>query len=173
MFALIMQPTPRSNRDAYRSVISCAIVACALALVVSLAGPGGASGQGPDYLVPMSPFPVVRIVGEAGRTRTNIKVLSIKGPVGAVVVTRCTPRGRCPYRERERLIAGPAGTERTLRITALQRRFKAGVTLRVIVAKKGFIGKYTSFLTRRRKQPRRSDRCVTELRVTPIKCPTS
>lgn len=168
-----MQPPLGTKRDLRRPLLPCAIVAGALAVLAALVGPPGASGQ--DYTLPkqMSPFPVVRIVGNVGRTSTEVTRLSIRGRVGVGVITRCAPRRKCPYTKRVRLIPGPQGRTRTIRIRALERRFKPGVTLRVIIAQPTVIGKYTSFLTRRRKQPRRYDRCVMGTNLTPIRCPAS
>jgi len=167
--ASLMQPPLGFKRDLRRSVIPCAVVAGVLALAASLVGAGGASGQ--EYLVPMEPFPIVRIVGEVRRSGVKVTRLSVKGPAASVIVTRCKPASKCPYKERERLIPGPKGATRTVRLRRLERRYRGGATVRVFVVKSGFIGKYTSFIIRRGRQPRRYDRCVRGIDLKRIRCP--
>jgi len=166
-----MQPALRSNREVLRSVIPYAMLAGVLALAASLLGVGGASAQ--DYVLPMQPFPVVRIAGEGTRTGANVSKLTVKGPVAAVVVTTCKPRSKCPYTQRSQLIPGPIGATRTIHLSSLQRRYRAGASLRVFVVKAGFIGKYASFAIRRGTQPRRFDYCVRETALKPIRCAAS
>lgn len=149
-----------------------AAVAGVLALAVALIGAGGASGQ--DYPLPprpMDPFPTVRIVGAGTTTGAKITRLTVRGPTAAAVIVACSPRSRCPFARRARLIAGPQGATRTIRISTMERRFRSGVTLRLYVVKSGFIGKYTSFVIRRGKAPRRYDRCVRSLVLKPVTCP--
>ena len=177
-----MQPLLGFKRDLRRSVIPCAIVAGVLALAASLIGAGGASGQEymqpppivpmqPPPIVPLQPFPVVRFVGKVTRTGVELTRLSVKGPAASSIVTRCRPAGKCPYKQRVRRIRGPQGATRTVRIKRLERRYRAGATVRVYVVRSGFIGKYTSFIVRRGKQPRRHDRCLRGRELKRIRCP--
>jgi hypothetical protein len=166
-----MQPPLGFKRDVFRSLIPWALVASAFAIAAALGGADEASGQ--DSLVAMNPFPIVRIVGEIRSSGAKVTRLSAKGPTAARLVTRCTPASKCPYEQRAQLIPGPEGSSRTVRIRALERRYRAGATLRVFVAAPGFIGKYTSFRIRRGKGPKRYDRCLRGLELTPIECPAS
>lgn len=169
-----MQPPLGFKSDLRRSVIPCVIVAGVLALAASLIGAGGASGQEymqPSPIVPMQPFPIVRFVGKVTRTGVELTRVSVKGPAASSIVTRCRPASKCPYKQRSRLIPGPQGATRTVRIKQLERRYRAGATVRVFIVKPGFIGKYTSFIIRRGKQPRRYDRCLRGLELKQIRCP--
>lgn len=157
------------NRDVRRSVVPCAIVAAVLALAASLLDAGSASAQ--DYVVPLQPFPIVRMVGELTRTGVNVTRLSVKGPTASFVVARCKPSRKCPYKQRTRRIPGRQGATRTVRIRALERRYRVGATVRIFVVQPGFIGKYTSFIIRRAKPPRRYDRCARGLDLKQIRCP--
>lgn len=166
-----MQPPLGFKRDMFRSLIPWALVASACAIAAALGGADEASGQ--DSLVPMDPFPVVRVVGEVRRSGAKITRLSARGPTAARLVTRCTPASKCPYEQRAQLIPGPEGSSRTVRITALERSYRAGAIVRVFVADPGFIGKYMGFKIRRGKAPVRYDRCVPGLELEPIECPAS
>ena len=160
------------KRDSWRSIVLAAAAAGVLALVVSLAGAGGASGQ--SYVTPtpmMEPFPVVRIVGAGTTTVTKVTRLTVRGPTASAVVATCKPRSRCPFTRRKRLIPGPANATRTIRLTSVQRRYRSGATLRLYIVKNGLYGKYTSFRIRRGKAPRRYDRCVKSIILKPVRCP--
>ena len=51
----------------------------------------------------LSPFPVVRLVGQLTRTGVQIKRLTVKAPPGARVAIRCRGSG-CPYRRAARVV---------------------------------------------------------------------
>jgi len=166
-----MQPPFGFKREVRRSLIPFALVASALALAAALTGADRASGQ--DELEPMQPSPITRFVGEVRRTGAKVTLVTVKGPTASRLVTRCAPSSKCPYGQHARLIPGPEGSSRTVRIGALERSYRAGATLRVYVAKPGFVGRYTSFRIRRGKQPKRYDRCVLGLELEPVGCPAS
>jgi PKD repeat protein len=103
----------------------------------------------PDSDRLMSPYPVVRLAG------ARIRLLSVsRAPKCAVVRVSC--RGRsCPARSVTRF----KGRGR-LRFRRFQRRVRAGAVLTVRVSKGDTIGKYTQFLIREGRAPRRRDRCL-------------
>lgn len=143
---------------------------------------GGASGQ--EYPLPpppppppaaklskLSPFPVVRIRGVATRRGARIDSLTVKAKVGVLVVSRCQGKPkRCPYKERTQRIKGAKGRTRRVRVDGFERGFRAGVKLRLFIVSADRVGKFTSFGIRRRKKPRRYDRCVRGVVLKPILC---
>lgn len=161
-----------------RSVLVGLWAACALALLVGGLSAGGAIGQ--DYILPtptepearmpvLTPFPVVRIVGQANRRGAIFSRVTARTAVGSRIVATC--RGaRCPFARRSKFVMGTAGTARTVRVLSLERSFRVGVTLRIYVVKGGFAGKYTSLVIRRNKPPRRYDRCVPGVTLKPVDC---
>ena len=109
----------------------------------------------PDSDRLMSPYPVVRLAGRLTVNGARIRLLSVsRAPKCAVVRVSC--RGRsCPARSVTRFKGrGP------LRFRRFQRRLRAGAVLTVRVSKGDTIGKYTQFLIREGRAPRRRDRCL-------------
>ncbi len=160
------------------------LAACILGGAIYALAAGGASGQ--QYELPppppqppsteplpkLTPFPKVRIRGIATRRGARIDSLTVRARVGLVIVSRCTGKPkRCPYKKRVHQVKGEEGTTRRVRIPRFERAFRAGVKLRLFVVAPGRTGKFTSFGIRRRKIPRRYDRCVRGLVLTPISCP--
>ena len=101
---------------------------------------------------PLSPFPVVRIVGQLTRTGARIRFLGVRAPVCSRVTTIC--RGRtCPFKRHSRLM-GRNG----IRVRPLSgKSLRAGVRLEVRVTKRDRVGKYTRFKIRRGRPPARKD----------------
>jgi hypothetical protein len=132
------------------------------------------TNQGKRQFRLMSPFPVVRITGKVLRRGALIKSLTIRAPYGATVKVRCRGRG-CPFRRSSRTLArvGKAkGPAKTIRIKKLSRRvLRGGASIKVLVSRPGEIGKYTRFLIRRGKPPRRTDLCLLSGMSEPIECP--
>ncbi len=165
-------------------IIRTLLGACLLAGALYLLTAGGASGQ--QYQLPpppppapavkplpkLKPFPVVRIRGVATSRGARIDSLTVKAKVGVVVVSRCTGKPkRCPYKERAQQIKGRKGATRRVRVNGFERGFRAGVKLRLFIVASDKTGKFTSFGIRRRKVPRRYDRCVRGLDLKAIPCP--
>ncbi len=112
----------------------------------------------------LSPFPVVRIAGRTTRRGVRIKLLSIDAPPGSTVQVRC--RGRsCPFTSSVR-------TAKFVRVRRLERKLRAGVTVRVYVSSTTAIGKYTVFKIRKRQSPLRSDACLMPGSLRPAVCPS-
>jgi PKD domain len=115
----------------------------------------------------LSPFPIVRIVGELTLRGVRLRALSVAAPKGAVVRARCAGQG-CPREIRALRARRAAG----LRIRSLERReLWAGTVVEVFVTARGKIGKYTRFAVRRGKSPKREDRCLAVNGRSPIACP--
>lgn len=142
---------------------------------VTVSLPTGTSTSGKQLRL-MSPFPVVRITGKVLRGGARIKSLTVQAPYGATVRVRCRGRG-CPFRRTSKTVAlaGKArGPSKTLRIKKLDRRLlRAGASIKVLVSRAGEVGKYTRFLIRRRKPPRRTDLCLLPGMTEPTECPSS
>lgn len=114
----------------------------------------------------LSPFPVVRIRGLLLRDGVRVTMLQVRAGQGVKVTVRCSGVG-CPFR-------GPrawATRGRELRIRRLERHFRAGVRIELLVTKPGRIGKYTAFTVRRGRSPSRSDRCIRPGAERPSVCP--
>jgi hypothetical protein len=112
----------------------------------------------------LSPFPVVRIAGRTTRRGVRIKLLSIDAPRGATVRVRCKGR-TCPFHSSVR-------TAKFVRVRRLERKLRAGVTVRVYVTSSTAIGKYTVFKIRRRQSPLRADACLMPGSLRPVVCPS-
>jgi uncharacterized protein (DUF3084 family) len=108
------------------------------------------------------PFPIIRIKGSATASGAAIQLLSVRAPRAATVRVSCRGGG-CPKRVRSRKGTG--------RIRELQRRLRAGAVIDVAVTQAGRYGKHTRFVIRKRKSPRRIDRCTFGASVRPIACP--
>jgi PKD repeat protein len=150
------------------------------------AGPGTAAGAGVVTLGQavslarlMSPFPVVRVSGIVRKRGIKLRVLSVNGPVGAIVSVRCRGRG-CPFRRQTRTVgaqvhsaAGLAPATGLVRIRRFRRRLlRVGARLKVYVTRPDAIGKYTRLRVRRGRLPARVDRCILPGGQAPVTCPT-
>ena len=121
----------------------------------------------------MQPFPVVRIVGTDGDYGVKLSLLSVEAPGGAQITVKCKGRG-CPVGRVRRVARASASGSTTLKFRRFERRrLPPGVTLVVRVYAEGEIGKYTRFVVRRGKLPKRVDTCLEPSGVQPIACPAS
>jgi hypothetical protein len=110
---------------------------------------------GPEPLPRMlSPFPIVRLVGSVTEVGTQIRLLSVRAPMGARAIVRCVGRG-CPVK-RVRKVAG----RNAVRFGALNQLMPAGVVLEVLVKRGDSIGKFTRFKLRQNRRPLRADGCL-------------
>lgn len=114
----------------------------------------------------LEPFPEVRIRGRFTMRWTRFTLVTVRAPAGAAIAIECTGRG-CPFRDRLRTATG-----RTLvRLSGLERRFRAGVALLLRVTKPGRIGKATRIRMRHGRRPARWDGCVMPGSTKPVACP--
>jgi hypothetical protein len=144
--------------------------------LITIAAPGTvAKVAGPNLLRLMTPFPVVRITGKVSRKGARIKRLTVRAPYGSTVVVRCRGRG-CPFKRTSRTLAG-AGAKTpsaTIRVRKLERRLlRPGATVKVLVSRKGEIGKYTAFRIRTGRPPLRTDLCLSPGASAASECPSS
>ena len=101
----------------------------------------------------LSPFPIVRIRGSVTATGARIALLSVRAPRGTTIDVRCRGRGCSARRLTLR-------SRRLTRVRALERHFRAGTVIEVLVARRGRVGKYTRFRVRRGRAPARADGCA-------------
>jgi hypothetical protein len=129
----------------------------------SLASTPPTSKAAPPAL--MRPFPVVRIRGYFAATGVRVTLLAVRGPRSAQISVSCVGPG-CPVPTLA-LPSAPA------RLHAFERFLPAGTRLQVRIARRGRVGKYTSFLIRAHRAPLRTDRCLLPGRSRPSRCPVS
>jgi PKD domain len=145
--------------------------------LITVAPPGTpvTKATGPNVLHLMTPFPVVRITGKVSRKGARIKRLTVRAPYGATVLVRCRGRG-CPFKRTSMTLAraGAKTPSATLRVRKLERRLlRGGASVKVLVSRKGEIGKYTAFRIRTAKPPLRTDLCLSPGASAPSECPSS
>jgi len=108
----------------------------------------------------MNPFPLVRLAGRVTSRGVLVQLLSVRAPKGSRVSVRVKPpcsRGRaCRVKQG----GGTVGRKGVVRVKRLERRYRAGTVIVIRVSAAGRIGKYTRFIIRRGKPPRRTDRCL-------------
>ena len=135
-----------------------------VSIVITVRAHPAAAANAPSL---MSPFPVVRIVGRAGRNTTRITRMSVKARPGATVTVTCVGKS-CPK-------PGTAQTTsrgKSIRFRRLERRLRSGTRIGIRVTFPGQIGKYTSFIIKRNKRPARRDLCLRPGVTRPVACPS-
>jgi hypothetical protein len=121
----------------------------------------------------MQPFPVVRIAGTYNAKGVKLRLLRVQQmPAGARVTVRCKGHG-CPLKSVSRLAASTGQAVAQIEFKRFEHWLPAGVSLEILVAKQGEIGKYTRFRTRRAKPPERVDMCLEAMGTKPLACPGS
>jgi hypothetical protein len=100
----------------------------------------------------LRPFPVVRIKGMLTTDGAIVTLLRVRAPRGVTIAVSCRGRG-CP----RKAFTAPSGARR---LRLFERALPAGTRLELRITKRGFIGKYTSFVIRRGAAPARRDRCL-------------
>lgn len=115
----------------------------------------------------LSPFPSVRIRGQAYFGGARLSLVAVRAPAGASVQVRCRGSKRCPKtRKRTYVMQG----ER-LRLRGHERFYPDGTILQVYIWKPGEVGKYTRFRIRKKVAPVRTDRCLYPGGKWPGRCP--
>jgi hypothetical protein len=89
----------------------------------------------------------------------------VRAPRGARVTVSCKGRG-CPKGAVARTSA-----KRIVRIARFERHLRAGTRLELFIRKQGRIGKYTRFVIRAGKAPKRVDLCLFPGKRRPARCP--
>jgi hypothetical protein len=120
----------------------------------------------------MEPFPVVRIAGTDGAFGVKIRLLSVQAPAGAQITIRCKGHG-CPVTFARQVARSSRRGSTTIAFPRFERQLPPGVKLIVRVYVAGEIGKYTRFVVRRGKLPKRVDTCLDPAGVNPMACPST
>ena len=115
----------------------------------------------------MNPFPVVRLAGSVYPRGVKVRLLEVKAPRRSTVTVRCAGK-RCPPKKITR-----TSTRKPVRFKSMIRFLSAGTIISVSVTKRGQIGKYTWWLIRGGKVPKRKDLCLYPGRSKPARCPMS
>ena len=115
----------------------------------------------------MNPFPVVRLAGSVYPRGVKVGLLEVRAPLRSTVTVRCAGT-RCPAKKITR-----TSTRKPMRFKSMIRFLSAGTIISVSVTKRGQIGKYTRWLVRGGKVPKRKDLCLYPGRGRPARCPLS
>ncbi len=115
----------------------------------------------------MSPFPVVRLAGSLYPRGVKVRALEARAPAQATVTVRCAGKS-CPSKR----IVKTADKSR-VRFKAMTRFLREGTIISVSVRKGDLIGKYTRWLIRGGKLPKRKDLCLYPSRRKAARCPAS
>jgi hypothetical protein len=115
----------------------------------------------------MNPFPLVRLAGSAYPRGVRVRILEAKAPRRSTVTVRCAGK-RCPARKIVR-----TSTRKRVRFKSMSRFLSAGTIISVSITKRAQIGKYTRWLIRGGKVPKRKDLCLYPGRSSPARCPRS
>ena len=110
----------------------------------------------------MRPFPVVRVAGRFTRRSTALTVITVRA-AHARVEWRCRGGG-CPR-------AQHAFTTRVVALKQLERQFRPGAVIEVLITRSDRIGKYVKLTIRRGEAPARRDRWLLPGSTAPMRCP--
>jgi hypothetical protein len=124
---------------------------------------------GPPLLLPMQPFPIVRINSIVTRTGVRLTLLGVLAPTGSRITVRCKGHS-CPLAGQSHLAPAHKARVRLVQFNRFERSLRAGVTLEVRVAKAGMLGKYTRFVVRHGRAPLRLDACLAGVSPKPVGC---
>lgn len=122
---------------------------------------------------PITPFPLVSMLAAVGQQGTTIRELVVKAPAGARVRVRCRGSG-CPFRSFTQKADAHARTARIVRIHRFGKHLlRPGSVVEIRVTKRGEVGKYTRFLIRKGRPPKRTDLCLLPGSKRPARCPSA
>ena len=113
----------------------------------------------------MNPFPVVRLAGSVYPRGVKVRALEAKTPRRSTVTVLCAGKS-CPAKKIVK-----TAKKRLVRFKAMTRFLREGTRLSVSIRKSGQIGKYTRWLIRGGKLPKRKDLCLYPNRRKPVRCP--
>lgn len=139
---------------------------------------GATSTVSHDVNVGRRPLPLlsgvlIQIRGRLVGASTRLTRLLVRAPKDARVSVRCLRRvtgsqvAGCPRRVARR------SKGRRLRFGAMERLLSPGTKVIVTVTRRGFLGRYTLFRMRARKEPLRRDRCIRPGAQQATRCPRS
>ncbi len=120
----------------------------------------------------LSPFPLVRLAGSLRGSGVKVSTLTVRAPRGALVRVRVQPRcaknARCAAKQGNATV----GSKGLVRFKRLELSYREGTTIEIRVSQGGLIGKYTRFVVRRGKAPKRQDQCLKPGAKRGSACPT-
>ena len=121
----------------------------------------------PAGLSLMSPFPVVRLAGSVYPRGVKVHALEAKTPRRSTVTVLCAGKS-CPSKKIVK-----TAKRKPVRFNTMTRFLREGTIISVYVREDGQIGKYTRWLIRGGKLPRRKDLCLYPSRRKAARCPAS
>jgi hypothetical protein len=119
----------------------------------------------------LSPFPLVRLAGGLTGLGVKVNALTVRAPRGALVRVRIQPRCAKKARCAAKLGRATVGKKGAVRFKRLEHGYRAGTTIEIRVSQGTFVGKYTRFVVRRGKAPKRQDKCLMPGAKRGSKCP--
>jgi PKD repeat protein len=114
----------------------------------------------------INPFPVARLAGSVYPGGVRVRILEVRTPPRSRVVVRCLGSS-CPDDKIKK-----TSKRKPVRFKGMTRFLRAGTILKVSVRKRGEIGKYTRWLIRGGKLPKRKDLCLYPGKSKGRRCPT-
>jgi PKD repeat protein len=115
----------------------------------------------------MNPFPVVRLAGSVYPRGVRVRTLEAKAPRRSAVTVLCSGKS-CPAKKIVK-----TAKRKPVRFKSMSRFLREGTILSVSVRKGGQIGKYTRWLIRGGKLPKRKDLCLYPNRRKAARCPSA
>jgi Big-like domain-containing protein len=120
----------------------------------------------------LSPFPLVRLAGSLRGSGVKVSTLTVRAPRGALVRVRVQPRCAKNVRCAAKQGSATVGKKGTVRFKKLELSYREGTTIEIRVSQGTLIGKYTRFVVRRGKAPKRQDQCLKPGAKRGSACPT-
>jgi hypothetical protein len=113
----------------------------------------------------MYPFPVIRLAGSVTARGAQVRTLEVRAPLRSRITVRCTGK-TCPAKRLSK-----TSRTRRVRFARMARFLPPGTVITVAVRKGNLIGKYTRWVIRSTKLPKRRDACLYPGRSRPVRCP--
>jgi PKD repeat protein len=162
-FTVFTKPGPRIVRLEVRDAAG-AVQTDTQTIEVRRQAKSAGSSSGPQL---MYPFPVIRLAGSVITSGALVRTLEVRAPVRSKITVRCFGKS-CPAER----FAKASGSKR-VRFKRMARFLRAGTVIKVAVRKGNLIGKYTRWMIRGTKLPRRTDACLYPGKRKPVRCPRS
>lgn len=100
-------------------------------------------------------LPVVTVQGTVSAKGVfKVRRLVIRGSRGSQVKVACKGK-KCPFKSLKRVMLSDK-----LRLRKVERKFRPNLTLTLRIARSGQLGKFVRYKVRRKKAPKRTDRCL-------------
>jgi PKD repeat protein len=114
----------------------------------------------------INPFPVARLAGSVYPGGARVRLLEVRTPPRSRVVVRCAGKS-CPDKKITK-----TSKRKPVRFKGMTRFLRAGTILKVSIRKGREIGKYTRWLIRGGKLPKRKDLCLYPGKKKGKRCPS-